>query len=256
MTRRGLGLLAGAVVTLLLAAWVSATGPVAVFARRDLTSSGAPAPGIDYGVDSGASEGQKLSSPDSGGSPPFIVDVVTWVAKVALALIVLAVLVAVVRELVRWWATREAPPEDVPDDMVVPEVLLRGARDGEQLLAIGTPANAVVAAWVALEAGVRAVGVRDDATRTSEELVTAVLRSYSVDRAPLDVLAALYREARFSTHPIGEEMRDRAREALQQVQVELRRATPKGQHREPTAAATVSGSTSRTVSGTDVGGRR
>ena len=32
-------------------------------------------------------------------------------------------------------------------------------------------------------------------------------------------LAALYREARFSTHPIGEEMRDRAREALQQVQV-------------------------------------
>ena len=236
-------------MTLLLAAWVSATGPVAIFARRDLTTSPAKARGIDYGVDSGTSEGQKLSSLRPSASQPFIVDLVSWVAKVALALIVLAVLVAVVRELRRWWATREAPQETVADDVLVPEVLLRGAREGEELLAVGTPANAVVAAWVALEAGVRAVGVRDDATRTSEELVTAVLRSYSVDRGPLDALAALYREARFSTHPIGEDMRDRAREALQQVQVELRRATPKGQRSGTAGPGTPTRGTASTSGG-------
>ncbi|GAA2738550.1 hypothetical protein GCM10009867_30310 [Pedococcus aerophilus] len=244
MTRRGWGLLGGGVVTLLLAAWVSATGPVAIFARRDLTDSGARARGIDYGVDSGTSEGQKLSSLSPSAAQPFLVDLVSWAAKVLLALVALALLVAVVRELRRWWAAREAPQQDLDDAVVVPEVLLRGAREGEELLATGSPANAVVAAWVALESAVRSIGVRDDATRTSEELVTAVLRSYAVDRSPLDALAALYREARFSTHPIGEEMRDRAREALQQVQVELRRATPKVQHPE-----TSSGATSRSAAG-------
>lgn len=227
MTGRGWGLLGGGALTLVLAAWVSASGPVAIFARQDLTTSRARARGIDYGVDPGASEGQRITVGPTGEDHPILANLVTWTAKVVLALIVLGLLVAAVRELRRWWAAREALPA-VTDDVVLPEVLLRGAREGEELLALGTPANAVVAAWVALESAVRSVGVRDDATRTSEELVTAVLRSHSVDRAYLDALAALYREARFSTHPVGEEMRDRAREALQQVQVDLRRAADQG----------------------------
>ena len=77
------------------------------------------------------------------------------------------------------------------------------------MLARGTPGNAVIAAWVALEDAVRGAGVRDDDSRTAAELVTTVLRSYRVERAPLDILAALYREARFSRHPIGEVQRVR-----------------------------------------------
>jgi hypothetical protein len=230
VTGRGRVLLGGGGLTLLLAAWVSATGPVAIFARRDLTRAPVPVPGIDYGVDGSAgSEGRRSSNVLPGPDQPFLVGLVTWAAKIVLAVIVLALLVAAVRELRQWWDARTGAEPQVPDDVVVPEVLLRGAREGEELLATGTPANAVIAAWVALEAAARSIGVRDDTTRTSEELVTAVLRSWSVDRAPLDVLAALYREARFSTHPVGEEMRTSAREALQQVQVELRNAVPKGQ---------------------------
>jgi hypothetical protein len=54
--------------------------------------------------------------------------------------------------------------------------------------------------------------------------VTVVLRSYAVDRGSLQVLAELYREARFSRHEVTEPMRERAREALQQVQADLGRA--------------------------------
>jgi hypothetical protein len=113
---------------------------------------------------------------------------------------------------------------------ILPEAVLRGAEEGEELLSTGTPANAVVAAWVALETAVRSAGIREDDSLTSTELVTTVLRSYSVERAPLDTLAALYREARFSTHPVGEDMRLRAREALQQVQADLRRVHRSGSH--------------------------
>jgi hypothetical protein len=240
VTRRGSGLLAGGVVALLLAAWVSASGPVAIFARRDQSGYRAPAPGEDYGTTQvSRSEGRRSPNVLPGEQQPLLTSIVSWTAKVVLALIVLALLVAAARALRTWWRTREDPPQEVPDDVVVPDVLLRGAREGEELLASGTPANAVIAAWVALESAARSVGVRDDVTRTSAELVTVVLRSYSVDRAPLDTLAALYREARFSTHPVGEDMRDRAREALQQVQVELRRAvgSAHGTGHRPTASS-------------------
>lgn len=248
--RHGWGLLGGGALTLLLAAWVSASGPVAIFARQDLTSSPAKARGIDYGVaGTDPFEGRRTSNVLPGQEQPFLVALVSWAAKVALALIVLALLVVAARAVRRWWSTRAVPPGEVAEGDVVPEVMLRAAREGEELLASGTPANAVVAAWVALESAARSLGVRDDATRTSAELVTAVLRSYAVDRAPLDTLAALYREARFSTHTVGEEMRDRARLALQQVQVELRQATPKGQQAEGrprTSSSTASSTAGRT----------
>jgi hypothetical protein len=224
MTRRDRVLLAGGGATLLLAAWVSASGPVAIFARRDLSGYQAPAPGEEYGTTEAArSEAEKLSSGLPGQGQPLFVALMTWAFKVALALVVLAVLVAGARAVREWWQTREAPAGEVPHGSILPDAVLRGAVEGEELLATGTPANAVVAAWVALESAVRSAGVRDDDSLTSTELVTTVLRSYSVDRAPLETLAALYREARFSTHPVGEDMRTRAREALQHVQADLRR---------------------------------
>ena len=229
MTRRDRLLLAGGGATLLLAAWVSASGPVAIFARRDLSGYQAPAPGEDYGTTQAArSDGKKLSSGVPGQDQPLFVTVMTWAFKVALALVVLAVVVAGARALREWWQNRNTPAEAVPAGSVLPDAVLRGAEEGEELLATGTPANAVVAAWVALESAVRSVGIRDDGALTSAELVTTVLRSYSVEREPLDTLAALYREARFSTHPVGEDMRTRARQALQQVQSDLRRVHGSG----------------------------
>jgi hypothetical protein len=166
---------------------------------------------------------QGLERADVRVSDPLLVTLVGFALKLVLVAVVVIVLVAIGRALRDRWATRETDSGDTMTADVLPEALLEGAVEGEQLIARGTPGNAVIAAWVALEDAVRSAGVRDDDSRTSAELVTTVLRSYRVDRAPLDTLAALYREARFSSHPVAEEQRATAREALVQVQADLRR---------------------------------
>lgn len=211
--------------TLLLCAWVSSTGPVGVFARTaQLRGPDTSAPGEEYGateVSRGDSEGLRTGEQHQ---QPLFVDVMTVVLKVALAVVVLLVLVAVARALLQSWRSRQPARAAAAEADVLPEVILAGARQGEELLAQGTPANAVVAAWMALEDSVRAAGVRDDGARTSAELVTGVLRTFRVEREPLDRLAALYREARFSTHPIDEHMRLQAAEALGRVRADLAHA--------------------------------
>lgn len=214
----------GAAATLLLAAWVSAAGPVGVFARKDFSGKESGTPGKDFGsVAIPPRRGNGLKGADVRHGDPWVVSLVELAMKLLLVVVVVIVLVAIGRALLDRWRTREVTEDQVAAVDVVPEVLLDAALEGERQLSRGTPANAVVAAWVALEDACRAAGIRDDDSRTSAELVTTVLRSHRVDRAPLDALAALYREARFSSHPIGEEQRSAARESLVQVQADLRR---------------------------------
>jgi hypothetical protein len=197
---------------------------VGVFARPDFSGEEAKAPGENYGSDPTISAThQGLQRADVRASDPLLVSLVSFAMKLVLAVVVIVVLVAIGRALRDRWATREVDTGDQESVDVLPETLLEGALEGQQLLARGTPANAVIAAWVALEDAVRRAGVRDDDSRTSAELVTSVLRSYRVERTPLDTLAALYREARFSSHPVAEEQRAAARDALLQVQADLRR---------------------------------
>lgn len=221
----------GAAATLLLAAWVSAAGPVGVFARKDFSGKESGTPGKDFGsVAVPPRRGTGLKGADVRQSDPWLVTLVELVMKLVLVVVVVIVLVAIARALLDRWRTREVTEDQVAAVDVVPEVLLEAALEGERQLSRGTPANAVIAAWVALEDACRAAGVRDDDSRTAAELVTTVLRSHRVDRAPLDTLAALYREARFSTHPIGEEQRTSARESLVQVQAGLRRTMARLAH--------------------------
>jgi hypothetical protein len=77
---------------------------------------------------------------------------------------------------------------------------------------------------VRLEEEVTAAGLKENSARTSSEVVADVLADYDVDASALAELAALYREARFSEHTLGESHRARARDALTTVHVDLRRA--------------------------------
>lgn len=227
MDRRSAALVAGTAGTLLLCAWVSSTGPVGVFARgARLRGPDTSAPGEEYGTTEASGGGLEGLRDGDQRQQPVFVDLMTVVLKVALAVVVLLVAVAVTRALLQWWRSRRQPAGAAATAAadVSPDVILAGAREGEELLAHGTPANAVVAAWVALQESVRAAGVHDDGSRTAAELVTGVLRSFRVEREPLERLAALYREARFSTHPIEEDMRVQARDALGRVTADLARA--------------------------------
>jgi hypothetical protein len=77
VTRRGVGLVAGTAATLLLAAWVSAAGPVGVFARQDFSGIEAKEPGQDFGPASGVSAtNQGLDRADVNVADPFLVTLV------------------------------------------------------------------------------------------------------------------------------------------------------------------------------------
>lgn len=231
MDRRGVSVGLGAATTLLLAAWVSAAGPVGVFARQEFSGKESPTPGDDFGsVKTPPPKSDGLKTADVRHADPWVVSAVELFMKVVLAVVVVIVLAAIGRALLDRWRSRGHVEDQVSPGDIVPDVLLDAAVEGERRLSRGTPSDAVIAAWVALEDAVRSAGVRDDDSRTAAELVTAVLRSHRVDREPLDTLAALYREARFSRHPIGEEQRTAAREALVRVQADLRQTLARLQH--------------------------
>lgn len=239
MNRTAWALLGGCGVTLLLSAWVSAAGPVGVFARQDFSGPGTSAPGEEYGSPAPVAQGE-IGERGRAATPPDApyADVIAWGIRIVLALVVLAVLAAVARAVVEQLRTTTQHEERTEVSAeVTPDVMLAAARQGEELLATGTPANAVVAAWVTLEDAARSAGIGDDRSRTSAELVGSVLRRFDVDAKALDRLGALYREARFSRHEIGEDLREQARDALRQVQSDLSRGRPPRPARERLSGA-------------------
>lgn len=150
------------------------------------------------------------SAMDFGG---ILLDVVLG----ALLLLLLWLLVASAMSLIRRWqelrrVRREGPLPEV-DDAVLDSVAQATRRQQQRILE-GTPSNAIVACWVDLEHAVAAAGVERRPSETSAELTIRVLDALDVDRSALRALGALYREARFSAHPLTEQERASARDAL------------------------------------------
>jgi len=159
---------------------------------------------------------------DSTGLLSAIVQVV--VAAVVVAVLVLLFLA--VRDLLRRVQPRITTHEEPSFSGPVPEALLDGADSGLDALTRGEPRNAIVATWVVLEEGAAAAGLPRHAAETSTEYVHRVLRSWDVDPRSLGELAALFREARFSTHALVEEHRSRALRALATIRADLGRSRP------------------------------
>ena len=93
---------------------------------------------------------------------------------------------------------------------LVPTELLEAARERLRDLETGEPRNAIVAAWLDLESSAAATGMPRLPAETSTEYTERVITVWPVDRERLADLAALYREARFSVHDLGEAHRARA----------------------------------------------
>lgn len=152
-----------------------------------------------------------------------------WLVQ-AIALIVLAGFALVVMAVIaNWWPSTWTvrrrrrssemgePLPDVDDALVsVDGVAARRA------LAEGTPRNAIVACWMQLERDAAAAGLARLESETSAEYVERVVEASSVDPGPIRDLSALFREARFSDHVLGEGHRQRAVEALGRVEAALR----------------------------------
>ena len=109
------------------------------------------------------------------------------------------------------------PPLDEEVDTDLPEALDEGARTiGE-----GTPRNAIVAAWVRLERAVESERFPHRPEETPSELVERASAAYQLDGTAIRRLAALYREARFSAHPVTEDHRVEAADCLRRLLASL-----------------------------------
>jgi hypothetical protein len=150
--------------------------------------------------------------------------VLTVVAAAALYAVVMLLLRGIgplPRRRRRW----SAPDDDEPPHAVLPDVEVAVELDVEAQLAAlasGTPRNAIVACWLQLEEDVADAGLPRRASETSAEFTTRVLATYSIDESPIEELAALYREARFSRHELGQRERERALAALRRLHDTLR----------------------------------
>jgi hypothetical protein len=85
----------------------------------------------------------------------------------------------------------------------------------------GDPRQAIIACWVRLERAAEAAGVPRKPADTPTDLVVRLLSGRSVNRAVLGDFANVYREARYSPHPVDTSMRDQARAALRLLRDEL-----------------------------------
>ena len=151
-----------------------------------------------------------------------------WATVLALVAVAVTALVLIVRGLIAQRDPRTPDADDAPDLDLEALAMAVTTESSERLAALsaGTPAQGIVAAWSHLEATLHRAGVPLPASRTSTEVSVDVLRRFAVDPDTLATLAGLYREARWSRHPLTEDDRARAAAAYRALDADVRAATP------------------------------
>ncbi|MGI8523820.1 MAG: DUF4129 domain-containing protein [Nocardioides sp.] len=215
---------------LLLMTWASVTGPGEVFHGTTRDPSFLPSVGVpSQSTSTSPRTVRKLhlthKEASRPASWPWLADVIHWVARLG----ALYVIYRLGRWLVEDLLARRRPRrrgEQVEFDVLDhPERLARQLREDadEAYLALlaGEPRNAIVACWDRFEQQAELVDAARKPWETSSEFTWRLLAAVSADAAAVGRLEALYREARFSTHPIDEGRRTRATEALRAIHLSL-----------------------------------
>ena len=88
------------------------------------------------------------------------------------------------------------------------------------------PRRAVIACWVRLEQAAAAAGTPRHPGDTPTDLVSRLLAEQRVDARLLAELAEVYRQARYATHTVDDQMRSHARTALERLRADLGAGVP------------------------------
>jgi hypothetical protein len=227
--RRPLAALLPTVVALgaLALVWASTAGPARFFSasgRRVQRSYPTPTASPPASAATGDPLADYRDAPSSTDLS-WIGHLIPW----SLALLLAGLLAFTVALLWRSYRRRTARPAPVTFDVLPePEAVSASVEEDAagqlRALAEGSPRNGIVRAWLRVEQAVADVGVRRLRSETSTELTVRVLHELDIDPRPIGTLAALFREARFSEHELGEDARAAARSALQRIHDELRQA--------------------------------
>jgi hypothetical protein len=88
------------------------------------------------------------------------------------------------------------------------------------------PRRAVIACWVRLEQAAAAAGSLRHPGDSPTDLVGRLLSEQRVDGQVLAALLDVYRQARYATHTVDDEMRQQARSALERLRADLGSGVP------------------------------
>jgi len=189
--------------------------------KPDATAT-TPPPLLPTSVPSATTAGEQTDNPSSG-----LPDWVGTVALVLLCVIGLIVLGIVVFALLREQAkrrvkkkgklTRATRQPRTADELVAAlDAGLEELSDADR-----DPRRAVIACWVRLEQAAAAAGTPRHPGDTPADLVGRLLAEQQVDSRVLAALLDVYRQARYATHTVDDQMRRQAVDALQRLRADL-----------------------------------
>lgn len=215
---------------ILLVTWAASIGPDAVLSGEGPATSRVSAPSTTPPTLQG-SPGNDINRIRQTSQPRH--NSFLTVLAYGLEVVVVLVLAWLLHRFLRWlrqtYAARRRPdprPDHVDFDVLEPpaltEEILRDAEDQRTLLIHGAPDGAIVECWHRFETQAAGIGMSRHDWETSSEFTLRVLELVSADPVAVSRLAGLYREARFSEHPMGEAERAAAIAALDAIHDGLR----------------------------------
>jgi hypothetical protein len=189
--------------------------------KPDATAT-TPPPLLPTSVPSAQRAGAQADTPSEG-----LPDWVGTIALVLLCVVGLIVLGIVVFALMREQAKRRAKrkgkltrkqtqPRTADELVAALDAGLEELSDADR-----DPRRAVIACWVRLEQAAAAAGTPRHPGDTPTDLVGRLLAEQQVDSRVLAALLAVYRQARYATHTVDDQMRRQAVDALQRLRADL-----------------------------------
>lgn len=169
------------------------------------------------GPSGGSRFGSALRNPTrpgrTAGGGGFVVP--GWLPWTVLGIVVLGVVLGAVVLVMR----RERPEVSTADSTAARAAVQAalGALDTD-----GDPRRAVIAAYLAMQRTLAEHGVTRSAAEAPREYLRRVLVESSASEREARTLTGLFEEARYSTHPVSEGVRERALSALRSLQDRLR----------------------------------
>jgi hypothetical protein len=212
-----------AAVLLVIAAFAAATGSMPL--RPSSIGDPEPPPTFDPHLASpqpaGGQEGAPMLPPRVLEISPAFMRVVQLLCLVLVIAVVALLVTLLVRGAVRRVGLDADPVVRPPSGADSHEEVMAALAQGLAELDEGDPRQAVIACWVRLERAAEDAGVQRKPGDTPTDLVVRLLSGRSVNSAVLNEFANVYREARYSPHPVDNASRDQARAALRLLRDEL-----------------------------------
>ncbi|WP_306206047.1 DUF4129 domain-containing protein [Actinoplanes sp. RD1] len=157
------------------------------------------------------------------GLPDWAGTAAVWALGVVGAVLLVLIVWAVLRDTARRRVRRGGRHGKKRSDARTAEDLVAAVDAGLQELSDSDrdPRRAVIACWVRLEDAAAAAGTPRHAGDSPTDLVARLLAEQRVDAAVLHPFAHVYRQARYATHTVDDQMRSQARRALERLRTDL-----------------------------------